>query len=1101
MANLIPKFNTSLVAKNKTAIVKADKFLGLSKSEKIDPGKIAKYSQNEIKSEYNQELLLTIEKKVIGIDKFLKDSLFLQRKDAETKRRKGEDKKFVDKENEFEKKKPKISKGKIKLPSLPKLGIFDIIKNFIVNTFLGFLAVRLIDFLPQLLKIVPIIIKVGDFLIDIAGKMLDGLITIIDWGYKAIDATRGFVGKTFGDDALKNFDKLGGLIDTFLNLAIIAGMLSIGKDTKPGFGKGKNEVKPKPGKGGRPKVTTSGGGGQGKPDIRNPLRERPPITQGRGGRGGFRLPEFFGGKPKAKVTTGGGGGAGKLRLPKGLKNRGGLLGLVMLIPDLIESGMLVSQGRGKDGLRTFLSSIAGVGAGLIAASAVTAGAAALGITGVGIPAAIALAVAGFGASYLASSAAFNLADVGLRKMGLVDTDPKTNKPYEYAGGGSTTPSTRGGKRVNSPAKRYIRGAKSTRTLAITQRKVKPGSKIGGKDKLEQLFPDTKNPSGNIITNIVKTGSFIGNWISSLFGGGRGKQPSQPYQTSQNTQDKKPKVPQKMPNPLEFLVKASDTLGKADFFGPIFSLATKTLLGDKPGKLDYLNVGVGLNSWLNQTMNFGAFAFAEGGEVDARNFMVGEDYSNVIAKSVENSVSSEVNQSIQDLMKQLMIQKVSPEESDEEMQLQMQEKEIKEKEQPGLDPGLEPGQPGSGVNVSGGNADFWSLVAIASREDSDPQAWADIAQSIYNRAATGMYSGGKSIKAIINASGQYEPTFSNPKEWKAISDLASAAKASGKSQAYLQRVAAAIKNPQLQAKAASFVGGRSDFMGETQKGAMKSNRGDVTRGPGDNYFGWFYNAKLKGPAKAPALGNIKIMAGSSESRGRGAPGETSLGKGYGSGGGKIAGELGRFIKRKLKSPDNFSVVHRHPEHPPYSLTSGHSQGSLHYQGRAVDIGAYTREQGPILRQIALFNKERGVKPVELYHGRNEPRGHYNHVHVAYEKGGETLDGPHQALIGEKGKEYVIDADSYKATEKVVPGLLDILNYDVNGKASLIKYMPNIIASLRKYAPYEDGAESVIVMSNMSSPASVSQGSDQSGAPIISGGSVNRNMQFEDTLMYG
>jgi len=1101
MANLIPKFNTSLVSKNKTAIVKADKFLSLSKSEKIDPGKIAKYSQNEIKSEYNQELLLTIEKKVISIDKFLKDSLFLQRKDAETKRRKGENKKFVDKENEFEKKKPKISKGKIKLPSLPKLGIFDIIKNFIVNTFLGFLAVRLIDFLPQLLKIVPIIIKVGDFLIDIAGKMLDGLITIIDWGYKAIDATRGFVGKTFGDDALKNFDKLGGLIDTFLNLAIIAGMLSIGKDTKPGFGKGKNEVKPKPGKGGRPKVTTSGGGGQGKPDIRNPLRERPPITQGRGGRGGFRLPEFFGGKPKAKVTTGGGGGAGKIKLPKGLKNRGGLLGLVMLIPDLIESGMLVSQGRGKDGLRTFLSSIAGVGAGLIAASAVTAGAAALGITGVGIPAAIALAVAGFGASYLASSAAFNLADVGLRKMGLVDTDPKTNKPYEYAGGGSTTPSTRGGKRVNSPAKRYIRGAKSTRTLAITQRKVKPGSKIGGKDKLEQLFPDTKNPSGNIITNIVKTGSFIGNWISSLFGGGKGKQPSQ---TSQNTQDKKPKVPQKMPNPLEFLVKASDTLGKADFFGPIFSLATKTLLGDKPGKLDYLNVGIGLNSWLNQTMNFNAFAFAEGGEVDARNFMVGEDYSNVIAKSVENSVSSEVNQSIQDLMKQLMIQKVSPEESDEEIQLQLrpQEKEQQEKEQPGL----EPGQPGSGVNVSGGNADFWSLVAIASREDSDPQAWADIAQSIYNRAATGMYSGGKSIKAIINASGQYEPTFSNPKEWKAISDLASAAKASGKSQEYLKRVAAAIKNPQLQANAASFVGGRSDFMGETQKGAMKSNRGDVTRGPGDNYFGWFYNAKLKGPAKAPALGNIKIMAGSSESRGSRGYGDISSGTGgkyeRSARGTKISGDLGRYMYKTLNSPRDFSRV---TEHPNFGGSFTRSYRSWHNVDRAVDIGGFwPQDQTKILAKVKEFNAQNNVKPVELLYGKPgtpSSGSHYNHVHVAYKDGGETLDREHIAKIGEEGKEYVIDADSYKATEKVVPGLLDILNYDVNGKASLIKYMPNIIASLRKYAPYEDGAESVVVMSNMSSPASVSQGSGQSGAPIISGGSVNRTMQFEDTLMYG
>ena len=96
MADLITKFNTSLVAKNKTAIVKADKFLGLSKSKKINPGKISKYTQTETGSEYNQELLLTIEKKVISIDKLLKDSLFLQRKDTETKRRKKEDKVYID---------------------------------------------------------------------------------------------------------------------------------------------------------------------------------------------------------------------------------------------------------------------------------------------------------------------------------------------------------------------------------------------------------------------------------------------------------------------------------------------------------------------------------------------------------------------------------------------------------------------------------------------------------------------------------------------------------------------------------------------------------------------------------------------------------------------------------------------------------------------------------------------------------------------------------------------------------------------------------------------------------------------------------------------
>lgn len=107
------------------------------------------------------------------------------------------------------------------------------------------------------------------------------------------------------------------------------------------------------------------------------------------------------------------------------------------------------------------------------------------------------------------------------------------------------------------------------------------------------------------------------------------------------------------------------------------------------------------------------------------------------------------------------------------------------------------------------------------------------------------------------------------------------------------------------------------------------------------------------------------------------------------GSKLAGELGRFIKTKLKSPEHFSQVHRHPEHPPWGKESGHSVNSLHYESqgaRALDIGAWTYEQQPILDVISQFNKKKGVNPVELLHGKNEPNYHHNHVHVAYEGGG-------------------------------------------------------------------------------------------------------------------
>ena len=94
----------------------------------------------------------------------------------------------------------------------------------------------------------------------------------------------------------------------------------------------------------------------------------------------------------------------------------------------------------------------------------------------------------------------------------------------------------------------------------------------------------------------------------------------------------------------------------------------------------------------------------------------------------------------------------------------------------------------------------------------------------------------------------------------------------------------------------------------------------------------------------------------------------------------------------------SVVTEHPEHG--GVTSPHATNSYHYVGRAIDIGGwgpnrYAREgmsgvddQTKIIQGIREFNKMEGVKPVEFLHEGNEPYGHNDHVHIAYERGGFT-----------------------------------------------------------------------------------------------------------------
>ena len=190
-------------------------------------------------------------------------------------------------------------------------------------------------------------------------------------------------------------------------------------------------------------------------------------------------------------------------------------------------------------------------------------------------------------------------------------------------------------------------------------------------------------------------------------------------------------------------------------------------------------------------------------------------------------------------------------------------------------------------------------------------------------------------------------------------------------------------------------------------------------------------------------------------------ETAQDTGNQSEGSKIAGRLGRFLnERSLRWG---SGVTEHPEHG--GVTSPHATNSYHYVGRAIDIGGwgpnrYAREgmsgvddQTKIIQGIREFNKMEGVKPVEFLHEGNEPYGHNDHVHIAYERGGFTKGTAHKAIIGEVGPEFVIDSDSAMAIEGKFPGLLDAIN-TAKGKKS--------IQVLENYASYENAQTQVIIV---------------------------------------
>jgi hypothetical protein len=245
--------------------------------------------EKKVSDSLRKELLL-IKNKLIQIDKLLLSNSLLQKKTLEIKRKQEESARFRKREERLEKRKDKeVSKGgEIETP---QLGIFDRINRFITFTFLGWLVNKFIKYTPQVLDFVKRIEPVVNFIESFVGNTFKGIVDFIDWGYNAYDQVRDFTKKIGGDPFQKTFDDFSRNLNTFINLAIVAGMATMGgTDFGIGKGGGKPGASARPGQGGRPKITTSGGGAAGRPDLRSPLRTKPTITTS----GGKALGRFAG---------------------------------------------------------------------------------------------------------------------------------------------------------------------------------------------------------------------------------------------------------------------------------------------------------------------------------------------------------------------------------------------------------------------------------------------------------------------------------------------------------------------------------------------------------------------------------------------------------------------------------------------------------------------------------------------------------------------------------------------------------------------------------------------------------------------------------------
>ena len=999
---------------------------GISISEKkISTQNLQEESISVLKSD-----LFIIKKQVFKIRDLIQTSTLIKQSELEKKRKSTEKKGAEEQENKLEAK-PEKKEGKLKMPSAPKLGFLDRIKNFLFSVLLGYISIKLLPHLPKLVGIVSIIGNVMEFMIDLGGNILDKVVTFIDWGYKAIDATRGFMKSFGGDFSLKIFDTFTGAVGGVIDAAIIASIAIAGQ-----------------GKGGVLDI--------GMDLVKDRLLGQGAKTAAQAG--------------AQAVTSGGTAAAGGGATAGGTAAQAGGIGTGAVAAIILGAGLLASalgegafqlkkmsvgmeQGAKKayDGEKNPLMKpirwLMYQGAKFISFQLGTVGTL-LDIVGTPFRYAIELIRYPFLDEKGKEAQSKNLAkfDARIREQfreglnaltfGLVGGGgegsfgslfgDKGTKGMGYAkqAEGGPAPVTRGNKIVGGAVKRTISRKPVKRGVKVQVTKVKPGGSIGGKKKIEKIFPEvpTKNKGKNV-------------------------------------------------NPLGYMQSSYNIATKTPSFGALFALPLKAQLGEKPSSVDYMKAAEELSGWMQNTFR-GTAGYAGGGKVDAGIFG-GDDTTNVIAKSLEENVSSKVDDAIKDLQKQLMLK---PDEGMDQSSKISQK--TKEEEDANLD--VENGE----FSVSGGNADFWSLVAVASREDGDSQGQADVAQSIYNRVASGIY-GANTIKGIVTASGQYEPTFKNTADWKAITDIKSASIAAGKSESELKKVAAAITNKKYQDAAREFVGGRTDFMG----GSNKPGPGDKRREENspNNFFGWFvgpaaiaYGKKNPGPARAPKLGDVVVMGGGD--------GSTMVSVKGGKAFPLVKGRIGTDSGQVYGAPRGYGghagvdVVEKTPYgQDPKIPTVAYSGGKVlseRYNATDPYLSGLMIDHGGV--QTRYLHTKPSVKPGQTVQpgqkiGNLLDLGNQTHLHfeaykggsrlnptgmlnsVAYLKGGRVLK-PTFATLAEDGRpEFVFDADTTAGLDSMTPNLLEYLN--------AAKTKPQLMSILQSYAGYEDGAEqTVIVMNN-------------------------------------
>ena len=187
----------------------------------------------EIDAKETDTRMVKISKDVTAIAEVMKSGLVLKDKAAQKERKAAEKDKRAAQEAKTEKPdKPKKKGGGVPSIKVPGVGLLDGIFGFITKFLYGIVILKLIEFVPKLKGVLGAIKKVGEVLKFVfgpavagAGLVLQGLISLVDFGYTLVDGAEKIVGKIFGEEGAKKFktfiQNIVNLVNAFLVWKII----------------------------------------------------------------------------------------------------------------------------------------------------------------------------------------------------------------------------------------------------------------------------------------------------------------------------------------------------------------------------------------------------------------------------------------------------------------------------------------------------------------------------------------------------------------------------------------------------------------------------------------------------------------------------------------------------------------------------------------------------------------------------------------------------------------------------------------------------------------------------------------------------------------